>query len=258
MGGLFGNDPQWTTLETRWKAVLADPGEDGRHAPLRRFHMYDCEHGTGEFSGYKRATRDRLIHRLRSIILDTGLHGYSMVVSDRDWRRLVTGDQLLAWGDGERFCVVHCIMKTLEWAEVESVESEVAFVFDDRAARRDSNHRVFSIYQHYAETTLPRPKLAGIRFINSDISVPLQAADMFVWESNRFGQKWLIHRQKTRPRPHFQRFLETNRFRLQCATHEAIRALVASIEPGSKNAETIAHMARFFNAASVDDPGGRD
>src|ERR1700678_2523208 len=91
-GGLYGNDGQWEVLEREWKAILHAPGDGWPR--LRRFHMYDCEHGIGEFSGQTHGARDHLIYKFRNAILNAGLHGYSMAVSGPDWERLVTGLQL--------------------------------------------------------------------------------------------------------------------------------------------------------------------
>ena len=174
-----------------------------------------------------------------------------MAVSGPDWERLVTGRDLSAWGDAERFSVIHCILTTLAWAENESVETEVAFVFDDRPARRDANQRVFSIYQAYAETERPTPKPVGISFLNSEKTLPLQAADMFAWECNRWAQKWLLDRT-AHPRAHLRRFLETGRFRVQCGTPDAIQKMLDSIEPGSKQDDVLDRLAAFFTAPLPD------
>ena len=205
MGGIWGRDAQWAALEGAWNAILKQPSK--HKPPLSEFHMYECEHGLGEFEGYGRGDKDWLIGQLRGAILDAGLHGYSMAVCEPDWSELVTGDQLAAWGDAEPFFVTQCILRTLESAETESVESEVAFVFDNRPQRNKSNQLVFSIYQHYAEQVRPNPKPVGISFLSSAKTVPLQAADMFAWESYRHAQHWLVDGFKTKPRAHFLHFL---------------------------------------------------
>jgi len=248
MGGLYGNDAQWTALEQKWQALLDDPGKGW--GPLARFHMFDCEHGEGEFSGKSQGARDHLIYRFRNIILESRLHGYAMVVSTPDWDELVKGDYLDGWGDAERFSVTNCLLTTLEWAARESVETEVAFVFDDRPQRRESNRRVYSIYQHYSESERVTPKPVGISFLGSEKSLPLQAADMFAWESNRYAQEWLAKREKMRARPHFRHFLATNRFKLQCGTREAIKAMIANVEPGSWKEAAIERLAEYFRASS--------
>ena len=244
-GGLYGNEHQWAQLETAWQAILDKPGD--RWDCLTRFHMYDCDHGYGEFEGHSPGARDHLIYRLRNVILEAGLRGYAMALPGPEWGRLVTGDHLAGWGDAERFTVTNCILTTLEWAERESVETEVAFVFDDRPARSDANMRVFSIYQHYAETERPTPKPVGISFLNSEKTLPLQAADMYVWECNRWARGWLADR-KARPRKHLQRFFETGRYRLQCGTPETIQRMVDNVSPGSWQEDALGRMAAFFNA----------
>jgi hypothetical protein len=45
--GLFGNQYQWKLFDELWAAKLGAPSP-GKNS-LRRFHMYDCQHGEGEF-----------------------------------------------------------------------------------------------------------------------------------------------------------------------------------------------------------------
>lgn len=249
-GGLYGNDYQWEALETAWKALLTDPGDGWPR--LRRFHMYDCVHGHGEFFGHSQGARDHLIYKFRQLILDSELHGYSMAVSGPDYARLVTGVQLEAWGDAERFTVIQCFLRTLDWASTESVETEAAFVFDDRPQRREANERVFKIYQQFSAERHVSPKPTGIAFLNSEKTIPLQAADMFAWESNRFSLEWLKHGEKAVPRAHFRHFLKSRRFQIQGGGATQIEAMVKSIAPGSRQEFALEKLASYFTAPTAD------
>jgi hypothetical protein len=246
-GGLYGNDSQWETLEREWKAILDSPGDGWPR--LRRFHMYDCVHGEGEFFGHTLGARDHLIYKFRQTILKAGLHGYSMAVSGPDWDRLVAGVHRDAWGDGERFSVLQCFLRTLDWASRESVETEAAFVFDDRPQRREANERVFRIYQNFSAERGLHPKPVGIAFLNSEKTIPLQAADMFAWESNRFSLQWLREGNKAVLRAHFRRFLETRRFQMQCASSAQIEEMINKL--GGRT-ETLEKIANYFNAPTAD------
>src|SRR5207302_10270039 len=87
LGGLYGTDEQWEAFDIAWRAKLAAAVPD--KPSLRRFHMFDCQHGDGEFVGYSKPERDALIHDLRNIIIDGGLHGYCCGGSRGDWDDLV-------------------------------------------------------------------------------------------------------------------------------------------------------------------------
>ena len=244
IGGLFGNDHQWKELERRWHELLARPGD--LWSPLSRFHMYDCEHGDGEFSGHSRGARDHLIYKFRNLILDSGLHGYAIGISAPDWAELVTGERLAAWGDPERQCVMNCLWATLQWASRASVEREVAFVFDDRPARRESNRRLFSLYQYWSEQKGLVPKPTGLAFLSSDKIIPLQAADMFAWESNR----WM--KDDVPSRPHFSHFLKTRRFYFSFGNRAQIQAMLAETPTGSDAEGNLSRIAAYFRSPSPD------
>jgi hypothetical protein len=80
--GLFGNQHQWRFFGELWAAKLQapSPGKD----PLKRFHMYDCQYGEGEFLGWSRTAREFLIHELGGIILKCGLYSNGAAISRRD------------------------------------------------------------------------------------------------------------------------------------------------------------------------------
>ena len=139
----------------------------------------------GEFEGALAGARDHLIYRFRNAILDARLRGYALALPAPDEERLLYGTNLAAWGDARRFSVTNCILTTLAWAEAESVETEVAFVFDNHpGAHRRQSARI-SIYQHYTKTVRPTPKPVGMHSQLRKDAAGLQAADMYAWECYR-------------------------------------------------------------------------
>ena len=103
LGGLYADEKRWGAFDADWRSKLAAP-VPGKPA-LKRFHMAECEAGTGEFAGYNRAERDYLIHDLREIIIRHRVSGYCCGVSRKDWDALVQGGVRTFLGDAERFCV---------------------------------------------------------------------------------------------------------------------------------------------------------
>lgn len=115
IGGLLGSDAQWLAYEQEWQARLDAP-LPGK-PPLKRFHMYDCEHGEKEFQTWNRAERDNLIYELRQIIIRNKLFGYASALSRPDWDELITGTLRTFLGDAERNAVTNAILRTLEHAK---------------------------------------------------------------------------------------------------------------------------------------------
>jgi len=98
-GGLIGNEATWTPFETAWRAKLVSP-LPGK-SPLKRFYMHDCTAREGEFADYSRAEADAIAHDFRQIVISSGVCGYAVGVSRRDWRELTdrSPEALLMFGD---------------------------------------------------------------------------------------------------------------------------------------------------------------
>ena len=223
LAGLYGTDEQWKAFNLAWRNKLDDPVPHKR--PLRRFHMFDCHHGEGEFVGYSQAERDALIHDLRSIIISHRLHGYCCGGSRLDWDALVSGDICRFLGDAERFCVTQCFVWVREWAD-RSGETEIAYVFDNRPHRSELNKRVFEFFQRYHEVTKEGPIHNSISFLASSDVLPLQAADLVAWEYYQLGKEWLITRDDSKKRPHLQRLSEARIMDVQFFGREHIQEMV--------------------------------
>jgi hypothetical protein len=224
LGGLYGTEKQWTPFDSAWRAKLASP-LPGK-PPLKRFHMYDCVHGEGEFVGYNQAERDALIHDFREIIINAGIRGYCCGGSRVDWDALVLGDLRRFLGDAERFCVTQCFVWTDQWARRNN-ETEVAYVFDNRPHREDANKRVFEFFQRNNNITKEGPTNIGVSFLSSDSITPLRGADLVAWEYYQLGKEWLISRNDKKRRPHLQRLSEARIMDVQFFAREQIEPMVA-------------------------------
>lgn len=224
IAGLVGVQSQWDLFERAWRAKLKAPLP--RKPSLKYFHMSPCEAREGEFRDYSKAECDAVIHDFRQIILDSQLHGYAMAVSRNDWEDLVVErDIRAAVGDGELYCFADCVSRMKSFAIEHTKETEIALVFDNRPHRTDANQRVF----HYYQNKLIGPELVSITFLSSVLTVPLQGADMWAWETYRYAVDWLHQNGNATPRPHLKRLIETGRFESLLADRNSIQAFVKII-----------------------------
>jgi hypothetical protein len=181
VAGLFGTEGNLRGLEREWRKRLDRP-LCGRKPPLKRFHMYDCQNSLGEFTGWSRTETDYFSHQLGTVIAESGVAGYGMACSRRDWEELVVGNVLAIMGDPEGLCIRNCFLKAVEWAQNNTFDPEMTFVFDDfdgRPTRQRDNRVVLDIFQRWAA---PPPEIVGMTFLNSLNVLPLQAADYVAWE----------------------------------------------------------------------------
>lgn len=226
MGGLMGVERQWTDFESAWDAHLKAP-LGGERPPLKRFHMYDCEHGEGEFGHWKKAERDRFIYELREVIFASGLFGYACAIDRKEWDGLIRATVREMTGDAEQYCVISCILRTLEHAKRLAPGEPVAFVFDNRPHREESNKKIFDLYNGYHKIGGPIPEPARIAFESSADTLPLQAADLFAWEVRNHAIDWIHLGHDAPRRPHFVALTKGMKADVQVADREAIQKIAA-------------------------------
>jgi hypothetical protein len=104
--------------------------------------------------------------------------GYAMVVSRRDWMDLMPGQFSGFIGDAETYCFKDVVSGIITLIEKHSLDTNLAFVFDNRPERMEENE---AHYRHFQSLTR-RAQLAGISFLDNEKFVPLQGADMWAWE----------------------------------------------------------------------------
>jgi Protein of unknown function (DUF3800) len=224
LGGLYGTEEQWSAFDQAWRLKLAAPLPD--KPALKRFHMFDCQHGEGEFIRYSKPERDALIHDMRNIIMASGVHGYCCGGSRMDWDDLVTGDMRRFLGDAERFCVTQCFVWTDAWGEGHG-HKEISYVLDNRPHRSEANRRVFEFFQRYHEVTKEGAVKKDISFLSSIDNAPLQAADLVAWEYYQLGKEWIVTRDDSKKRPHLQRLSEARIMDVQFFGRDEIQRMVA-------------------------------
>jgi hypothetical protein len=208
-GGIIGREIEWQRFEVPWRAKLQAP-LPGK-PPLRRFHMTDCMARSEEFAGYSEAERDAVIHDFRQIIINSGVMGYAVGVSRRDWQELIVPPLLYVFGDAEMYCFRDCVSKMVTFVDLLSKDDkQLSLVFDNRPHRTEANKFVYEQYQRFPSTA----QLCGLSFLSSDAFVPLQGADMFAWEFFNFTRKLLADDNGVLPRPHARQFFDSGRFHM--------------------------------------------
>jgi hypothetical protein len=181
VAGIFGTEARMANLERNWKEHLDHP-IDGLKGRLNRFHMVDCNESRGEFTGWSRTETDYFCQQLREVIIESEVAAYGCAVARRDWDELVSGDVRAFLGDAEGYCISQCFVRALRWAQDNSFDPQMTFVFDNRTPEIERRGRTIGdAFARQSEQLAP-PIIAGTTFLNSTAVVPLQAADMLAWE----------------------------------------------------------------------------
>lgn len=226
MACIIGSEAQWTPFEAAWKAQLLEP-LPGK-PPLRKSHMTDCFNRLREFENYDEAEVDAVTKIFREIILNAGVHGYAVGVPRQEWDQLITGAKRFFLGSVEALCTRFCIMFCAEWAVENSPDKQITIIFDDGPQHVGRSQQISENLKLIHNGAAGRAELFGPSFLPVEKFVPLQAADMFAWESYVYGRELTKDPSKSM-RLHFTRFIESNRFEGAFMDKEKIETLASII-----------------------------
>jgi hypothetical protein len=245
IAGLIGREGSLRGLESEWKKHLQRP-LCGNKPPLKRFHMVDCQNSLNEFAGWNRTETDYFCHQLATVIIESGVGGYGMACSRKDWEELVTGDIKAIMGDTVGHCMRSCFMQAAAWAQNNSFDPQMRFIFDDfdnRSARQRDNKVVFDAFQRQ---TLPPPELVGVSYATSQKALPLQAADLIAWEFYQHAKDVLTAGLAPPRRRQWIALASQIQFRGQIALRDAIEKIVEHASSHS-NVQDLANHFRDFD-----------
>lgn len=188
VAGVMGTQSELQSLDTLWSAHLDRP-LCGLKPRISEFHAYDCFNSVGEFAGWKRTETDYFRRQLRDTIIKSRVAAYGIAMSRADWDEIIDGDVRAILGNAEGNAVRNCFVRILHWAVQNTFDPDLAFVFDD-SDNLERKRDILSVYDAFKQQVTVK-NISGIAFLDSEVVRPLQAADLFAWEFNRYGQEML-------------------------------------------------------------------
>jgi hypothetical protein len=223
VAGVCGTEWQIASLDGLWREIIDNP-MCGEKNPLERFHAYDCNNSIGDFLRWKRVETDYLWHQLQTAIINSGVSSYGVACVREDWDSLITGDARAIYGNAEQMCIKNCFVRAIRWAEQNTFDPMMTFVFDNRPS---NVQKVAQVVSHAFETGRPgeTPSIVGTAFLSSKEVRPLQAADLIAWELYQFANDIYDGTAKFgKPNRHQLRYLMGNmRVDAQFASHDSIK-----------------------------------
>lgn len=227
VGGLSGTEWQLRSLERLWRPHLERP-LCGSKNPVRRFHAYDCHNSINDFLGWSRTETDYYWHQLETVIIEFGVMPYGIACVRQDWDDLVTGQLRDIYGNAEQMCIKNCFIKALQWAQQNTFDPHITFIFDNRPSDVQKEVQVVT---HAFQTGRPgeTPQVVGAAFLSSFQILQLQAADLIAWELYQFAND--LHKGTTVPGKPLRKqlqYLLANRpdFQAQFASRESIKKII--------------------------------
>lgn len=191
MAGLLASSAVWERFWVDWQTALDDAGLSGR-----TFHSADCANGAGVFARWPAPQREALQRRLLATVVDPahGLIGYSATMSLQGHQRLrprfkplmtLPPEGAISGAlDDPWFFVLQALVLSLVRDLARFPQGEkVGFIFD----RHHLSARGRVIYSAIAMWPKSEARLeGGVAFQDKAKMVPLQAADLFAYETFRY------------------------------------------------------------------------
>jgi hypothetical protein len=111
---------------------------------------------------------------------------YGVACVREDWDSLIVGDARAIYGNAEQMCIKNCFVRAIRWAETNTFDPQMTFIFDNRPS---AVQREAQFASHAFQNGRPgeSPAVVGTAFLSSKDKRPLQAADLIAWELYQFA-----------------------------------------------------------------------
>jgi hypothetical protein len=173
VGGYMSNDDQWGRFDVEWAKILSDEG-------LLAFRMTDCENSRGEFVGWDKDRRRRVLGlALTTIRLRTWAR-VSVAVNVADFNAAASVVRETC-PTPYFLCVSQCIKVMAKWADKYAPNAQIAYVFEQGCPFQSDVHEMMRGIMRDPGLKA-RHRVASWSFANKRDFLPLQAADIYVYE----------------------------------------------------------------------------
>jgi hypothetical protein len=205
----------------------------------------------GEFAGWSRTETDYFCHQLQTVIIESGVSGYVFACGRRDWDELMTGQNREIFGDPERACVWNCFVRAHRWAQSNTFDPHIAFMFDNR----DGKWRDYNVVGDAFKRHLSNPEIATVAFGSSTTHLALQAADLIAWEFYQYAIHLLMD-NKLSIRQQFHHLVRNVKIDAQITTRSGIEKIIA--HAAARDPEFMKATADHFMTFDPDAPSVSD
>jgi hypothetical protein len=160
--------------------------------PIKVFHSTDCEALRGEFSGWTQESRNELVARLLPVIAKYELRGTAVGINITDFNNAVSNQVTLSHLFGSPYvvcfqAVVDNIMWQMQQFRMDNVP--LAFIHEEN----DYQQQALEAFEFVKSMRTRHTAAMTITFAAKNEMVPLQAADVLAYETNKRA------RDQTRP-----------------------------------------------------------
>jgi hypothetical protein len=181
VGGYVAHPHVWKHFSKHWRRHLAE-------ARVSDFHATDLEALQGPYLGWDRSKRIGFQERLIETILHHQLAGIACGATALDYEEVIpAGSELREiYPSAYLFSAMHAVFRTVEWATAHQYHTPVAFVFEQGGPTPGL------LIEQLTRWRVGDPRIGSVTFADSQLVVPLQAADMHAYEAWKHGENRFI------------------------------------------------------------------
>ncbi len=213
--GFIGECTIWSDIDKKWKPLLVSP----HGHTISEFKMYDCVHGTGEFSRPEWGFADRLHTAGKVVDILSADEADVMAIGSTVHTGHIAPLMKFEWFSEKLhnhtyyLCFEHCLQMAVNWTkrrcDATGVKEGLAIIFDEQGEFTDLAH---AIYKEYKKSSIWGEWLISYTEASSKDFTPLQAADFLAYSTVDMNMRRYYPDNK-RPDfpvgPVFDRLLET-------------------------------------------------
>jgi len=180
VAGYLFEPEQCLRFDAEWRDILDTAG-------IKRFHMVECAHRSGEFRGRSDAECDAVARQLIGVIKRRARLGIVASLCEADFPH----DSTSISGWGYVFCLNWCITGVSAWADAKNFDGKISYFFEAGHDRQGLANRTMIDLQK-SPILMAGSRYHSHRFIGKNDARPIQAADLLAWQwhrewANQFG-----------------------------------------------------------------------
>jgi hypothetical protein len=164
----------WRDWTERWNVAKR---------PIKVFHAADCANSHGEFEGWMAERRDPFVTRLLDVMEASDIPGVVIGLHKIEFLEAIQGreDLRAIFGTPYTACFHWVTQTIINIANELGSLDRIGFVHECN----DYQHEALDSFGWIKRNGNPAARAIGIQFLGKEDYVPLQAADMLAYESNK-------------------------------------------------------------------------